>query len=82
MINYLVFPGITDQKEEMEALRKLIQKTEVNFIHMKNLCIDPELYINAMPSQDSPAMGMRRMLNQLEGEFPRLELGYFNQPVR
>ncbi|MBW1804037.1 MAG: radical SAM protein, partial [Deltaproteobacteria bacterium] len=41
MINYLVFPGITDQEDEIEALRKLINRTGVNFIHFKNLNIDP-----------------------------------------
>jgi pyruvate-formate lyase-activating enzyme len=43
MINYLVFPGITDQEEEVEALSDLIEKTGVNFIHLKNLDIDPHL---------------------------------------
>ena len=82
MINYLVFPGITDQEEEMEALSHLIQKTGVNFIHLKNLNIDPQLYMDRMPKSDSEAMGMKRMVAMLREEFPFLELGYFNQPLR
>ena len=81
MINYLVFPGITDTPEEMEALRKVIRQTGVNFIHLKNLCIDPQVYLQAMPKNDSSGMGMARMTNSLKKEFPDLELGYFNQPV-
>jgi len=82
MINYLVFPGITDQEDEIEALIDLIRKTGLNFVHLKNLCIDPELYLEKMPKGRSRAVGMKRMASLLKEEFPKLELGYFNQPVR
>ena len=82
MINYLVFPGITDQEEEIGALMRLIQKTGVNFIHLKNLDIDPQLYLEKMPESDSPAVGIKETATLLKKEFPDMELGYFNQPVR
>jgi wyosine [tRNA(Phe)-imidazoG37] synthetase (radical SAM superfamily) len=82
MINYLVFPGITDREEEIEAMMKMIKKTGVNFIHLKNLNIDPQLYTERMPEAASQAMGMKRMVAILKREFPDLKLGYFNQPVR
>ena len=82
MINYLVFPGITDQKEEVNALCGLIRKTGVNFLHLKNLCIDSALYLEKMPGSKGSGIGMRRMVEFLKKEFPGLELGYFNQPVR
>ncbi|MFZ7113677.1 MAG: radical SAM protein [Desulfatiglandales bacterium] len=82
MINYLVFPGITDQKDELEALKGLIRETGVHFIHLKNLCIDPDLYIKTMPKIDSPALGMKGMAETLKADFEDLELGYFNQAVR
>ena len=82
MINYLVFPGITDQEEEIETLKGLIRKTGVNFLHLKNLNIDPQLYVDRMPKTSSLAVGMKKMVDILEEEFPNLELGYFNQPVR
>jgi len=81
MINYLVFPGITDQEEEIEALRHLIKETGVNFIHLKNLDIDPQFYMEKMPVSNSSAVGMKEMVALLDEEFPGLELGYFNQPV-
>jgi pyruvate-formate lyase-activating enzyme len=82
MINYLVFPGITDQEEEIKALIGLIRKTGLNFVHLKNLCIDPQLYVEKMPKGRSKAVGMQKMVSLLKQEFPKLELGYFNQPVR
>ena len=82
MINYLVFPGITDQEEEIDALRGLIRRTGVNFIHLKNLNIDPQLYIERMPVSGSKAVGIKRMAAIIEEEFPEIELGYFNKPVR
>jgi pyruvate-formate lyase-activating enzyme len=81
MINYLVFPGISDQEAEIEALIALIRKTGLHFVHLKNLCIDPRLYLKQMPFKESPALGMKQMVSILEQEFPHLELGYFNQPV-
>jgi len=82
MVNYLVFPGITDQEAEIEALKELIQKTGVNFIHLKNLNIDPQLYLKEMPAPKSKGIGMKQMVKILKEEFPDVELGYFNQPVQ
>ena len=82
MINYLIFPGITDQEEEIEALSPLIRKTGVNFIHLKNLNIDPQHYMERMPKADSQAVGMKRMVAMLREKFPDIKLGYFNQPIR
>ncbi|MBN2417747.1 MAG: radical SAM protein [Deltaproteobacteria bacterium] len=79
MINYLVFPGVSDQEDEIEALGELIKTTGLNFIHFKNLNIDPELYLNKMPLTDSPAKGMKKMSELIKKDFPKVELGYFNQ---
>jgi wyosine [tRNA(Phe)-imidazoG37] synthetase (radical SAM superfamily) len=82
MVNYLVFPGITDQEEEIESLIGLIRKTGLNFLHLKNHNIDPQLYIRKMPLQGTRAIGMRRTVEILRRECPGLELGYFNKAVR
>jgi pyruvate-formate lyase-activating enzyme len=82
MVNDLVFPGVTDQEEEIEALIELVKKTGVNFLHLKNLNIDPQLYLEKMPKGGSPAVGMKPMVDILKREVPSLELGYFNQPVK
>jgi hypothetical protein len=35
-----------------------------------------------MPKTDSPTVGMKKMVDIIKKEFPDLQLGYFNQPVR
>ncbi len=82
MINYLVFPGISDQAAEVDALTALISKTGINFLHLKNLCIDPAFYLEKMPATGEKGIGMRKMAEHLAERFPDLDLGYFNQPVR
>ena len=82
MVNYLVFPGISDQEEEIEAMVGLVEKTGLNFLHLKNLCIDPRFYLDGMPKSDSPSLDMKRMAEIFKRACPDLELGYFNQPVR
>ncbi|MBW1818801.1 MAG: radical SAM protein, partial [Deltaproteobacteria bacterium] len=82
MVNYLVFPGVSDRPEEIDALQSLIRETGINFLHFKNLNIDPQLYLEAMPTSDSRPLGIKRMAALLNDEFPDLEIGYFNQPVR
>jgi pyruvate-formate lyase-activating enzyme len=81
MINYLIFPGVSDQEDEASALGELIKNTGVNFIHFKNLNIDPDFYLKSMPPTDSPAKGMKRMSEKLIKDFPDIKLGYFNQTV-
>ncbi|MBW1850921.1 MAG: radical SAM protein [Deltaproteobacteria bacterium] len=82
MINYLVFPGITDQEAEISALIELIQETGTNFLHFKNLCVDPSFYLEKMPEATSRGIGIKQMISILYEEFPDLKLGYFNQAVR
>lgn len=81
MVNYLVFPGITDQEAEIEALIELIKKTGARFLHLKNLNIDPYVYVREMPKTDSRAIGMKQMAAVIMEEFPGLQLGYFNQTL-
>jgi len=79
MINYLIFPGITDQKHEVEALCDLIQKTNPHLIHFKNLNIDPAFYLAALGKPSVPGIGIGNLKKILQKEFPRLKFGYFNR---
>jgi len=79
MINYLVFPGITDQEPEVEALCKLIHSTKPHLIHFKNLNIDPDLYFAAMGSPPGRGIGVKKVIKILQDEFPYLQFGYYNK---
>jgi pyruvate-formate lyase-activating enzyme len=76
-INLLVFPGVTDREPEVKALKKLIRMTHLDLIQMRNLNIDPDLYLQAMGK--GRGMGISTMVRLLKEDFPALQFGYFNR---
>ena len=78
-INLLVFPGVTDREEEVERLISLIGETTIDTIQMRNLNIDPDLYLQAIDSKGGKAIGISKMMDMIKKEFPHLILGYFNK---
>jgi molybdenum cofactor biosynthesis enzyme MoaA len=76
-INLLVFPGFTDREHEVEGLIELIRETNLDLIQMRNLNIDPDLYLKAMGRGEG--MGISKMTDVLKKEFPSLQFGYFNR---
>jgi pyruvate-formate lyase-activating enzyme len=78
MLNYLVFPGINDREDEIEALLKLIESAGIDLIQMRNLSIDPALYWKTLGA-DGSGIGMKRMLDLVKQEVPRMQYGYFNR---
>lgn len=78
MFNYLVFPGITDQRAEMDELLRVIERYGVDMLQLRNLAIDPHLYLQALPpAQD--CVGMAYMFNEIKAQLPSLQYGYFNR---
>jgi wyosine [tRNA(Phe)-imidazoG37] synthetase (radical SAM superfamily) len=81
-INYFVFPGMTDSVEEYEALRKLINDTQLKMIQWRNFNIDPDWYLGKIGvTETGEAMGIKKMQQLLKEEFPSLRYGYFNPPI-
>ena len=81
-INYFVFPGITDSVNEYEALRKLIQETNLSMIQWRNFNIDPDWYLGKVGISETPEfIGVKQMMELLHDEFPQLKFGYFNPPM-
>jgi molybdenum cofactor biosynthesis enzyme MoaA len=78
MLNYLVFPGVTDREEEIEALGELIDLVGVNMIQMRNLSLDPMLYLDSL-QVTGKGVGMVEMLKMHKARFPSLQYGYFNR---
>jgi hypothetical protein len=72
-----VFPGFTDRETELEGLIELIKRTHLDLIQMRNLNIDPDLYLEAMGGGEG--IGISKMVEILKKEFPSLQFGYFNR---
>lgn len=80
-LNWLVFPGVSDSEPEVEAMCQFIAEGGVDMVQLRNLNIDPEVYLAEIGPQaiDRP-MGMVAMVHTLRRRFPRLRFGYFNPP--
>jgi pyruvate-formate lyase-activating enzyme len=76
-INLLVLPGFTDREDEVEGWMKLIRRTHLDLIQMRNLNIDPDLYLKEMGG--GKGMGISKMIEILKREFLSLQFGYFNR---
>jgi pyruvate-formate lyase-activating enzyme len=82
-LNLLVFPGVTDHPAEADALERFVEETGLHMVHLRNLSIDPRLYLEHLPPglrEGRDATGLRAMAVRLKGRFPGLDLGYFNRP--
>ena len=81
-LNLLYFPGVTDIEPELDALAELISAHKVDFIQLRNLNIDPEMYIALMDGLiNAPAMGLANFRKRLRKACPWLAFGYFNPAV-
>lgn len=78
-LNLFYFPGVTDTEEEFDALVELGECCRYDFIQLRNLNLDPELYLKLMePFSHSPAMGFMNFKKRLKKALPWIEYGYFN----
>jgi wyosine [tRNA(Phe)-imidazoG37] synthetase (radical SAM superfamily) len=78
-INYLVFPGVTDTDDELDAISSFIEDSDLDLIQMRNLNIDPELYRARLPQGTArEGFGMGVFMRRLQERFPHLHYGYFN----
>jgi len=84
MLNYFVFPGVTDTEPELEALSTFISEVGVDMVQLRNLNIDPEVYLAVVDAVDGLAepMGIMPWLQELRRRHPDLRFGYFNPPRR
>lgn len=76
-INYLVFPGVTDREEEVEALIDFAKRTDLKLIQMRNLNIDPETYLGLIPEPRGEILGMSRMMEIVKEEVPGIVIGSY-----
>ncbi|WP_286883174.1 radical SAM protein [Aneurinibacillus sp. UBA3580] len=76
-INYLVFPGVFDREEEMEAMIDFIRKNGIRLIQMRNLNIDPDSYLAMIPPAKGEVFGMKQALEIYRQELPDVIIGSY-----
>ncbi|MFB6365615.1 radical SAM protein [Paenibacillus elgii] len=76
-INYLIFPGVTDREEEIEAMVEFARRTDLKLIQLRNLNIDPESYLSLIPAARGERYGMKQMLDIFREELPDVVLGSY-----
>ncbi|MBI1884131.1 MAG: radical SAM protein [Chlamydiae bacterium] len=79
-INLLTFPGVTDREEEAEALLKFIKDTQIAAIQWRNLAIDPDQYLQALPPRKGQILGIPPLLNLIKSEHPQVHHLSFSRP--
>lgn len=78
-INLFFMPGFTDMESEVRALDKFLDRFPANMIQTRNLNIDPDLYFRIIGFEESPAIGIRGLIEHLKSR-AGLKLGYYNPP--
>ncbi|GAF10470.1 radical SAM domain protein [Paenibacillus pini JCM 16418] len=76
-INYLIFPGVTDREEEIEAMVEFARRTGLKLIQLRNLNIDPESYLGLIPPAQGEILGMKQAIEIFEAELPDVVIGSY-----
>lgn len=76
-INYLIFPGVTDREEEIEAMIGFAKRTGLRLIQMRNLNIDPESYLGLIPPARGEIYGMKQLIEIFQQELPDVVIGSY-----
>ena len=78
-LNYFLQPGLTDSRDEYEALCDFLGELQPDMIQLRNLNMDPDWYFASLPQDAShQPMSIAVWLNKLRRKFPTLLFGYFN----
>jgi pyruvate-formate lyase-activating enzyme len=76
-LNLLTFPGVTDRDAEIDALAALVALAKVDLVQIRNLAIDPDLYLS-VAGKPAPALGIRELLRRIARARPTVRFGCFN----
>ncbi len=78
-INYFTLPGVTDTREELDALMDFIEKTDLSMIQWRNFNIDIDWYFKRVKIDKlSKPLGVRNVMLRVKNKYPHLAFGYFN----
>jgi pyruvate-formate lyase-activating enzyme len=78
-LNLLTIPGFTDSEEQIEEVIRLVHKTGVPMIQLRNLNIDPDMFFATLPPR-SEAIGVRQMIEVFRQE--GIRVASYTHPAR
>ncbi|HLW02098.1 MAG TPA: radical SAM protein [Ktedonobacterales bacterium] len=81
-INFLLFPGLADAEDEVEAMVAFLRETGVRLVQLRNLNIDPEVLLPRLPTPQGRPMGIAALIETLRRELPDVRIGNFSIPVQ
>jgi len=81
-VNLLVFPGVSDTEEDIAAAIEGLSACSADFVQMRNLNIDPDVYLDVVGREGGPPVGLAEAMSRMRAALPWLKFGYFNPPVR
>ncbi len=80
-LNMLYFPGFNDRPEELAAWEDFFRELPVQMIQVRNLNIDPDAFMEIMPTPQGQPVGTKNFLAKLHKEFPEMVIGSFSHYV-
>ena len=80
-LNMLFFPGFNDREEELEAWEGFFQELPVQRVQVRNLNMDPDVFLESMPEAGGGSVGTRSFLKRLCERFPSMVIGSFSHYV-
>ena len=80
-LNMLYFPGFNDREEELEDWIKFFEELPLQMIQVRNLNIDPDVFLKTMPKQQGKFFGTKEFLKTLKSKFNNLQIGSFSHYI-
>ena len=80
-LNMLYFPGFNDRAEELDGWLKFFDELPVHMIQVRNLNIDPDIFLTAMPPQNGEIIGTKNFLQNIKSRFSNLQIGSFSHYI-
>ena len=77
-LNYLFYPGVSNQSLETKALYEFIAETDIQQLQLRNLNLDPEKLAEKVIQEELPTV--LQWLTGLKKKFPKLLIGNYSRP--
>ncbi|MBP5199458.1 MAG: radical SAM protein [Schwartzia sp.] len=81
-LNLLFFPGFNDREEELAAWLDFFRELPVQMIQIRNLNIDPDVFLAVMPKIQDKILGSTAFFQSLRNAFPKMAVGSFSHFVK